>query len=224
MVTYTLDAPVVEYVTPELTACFRGSCDHNDSGANSFQNCNSADRHCHVFAGDVRGASDHVRSGPFVVKCFKGVCFDRVVCLRMARRSSACGWPGRSSADGLGGRLRMAGEVVCGWPGRSSADGPGSSADGDSSSRMVNVVKWVRSGSALAGDRPLGRLLDPGLAVVPFSFELPTTLAITRISTKKRCAQAGTVGGCARVHERIVGSAQSLREKRNNARARERTV
>ena len=76
------------------------------------------------------------------------------------------GWNG-SSADGP--------EVVCGWPGgrlrmarRSSADGrgvrlrttSGSSADGDSSSRMVNVVK--RSGSALAGGRPLGRLLDPG--------------------------------------------------------------
>ena len=29
-----------------------------------FPNCNSADRHRHVFAGDVRSASEHVRSGP----------------------------------------------------------------------------------------------------------------------------------------------------------------
>ena len=153
-----------------------------------------------------------------------------VVCLRMARgrlladgpRSSACGWPevvclrmarGRLLVDGpwssACGRpvvvcLRMAGEVVCGWPGRSSADGRGSSADGDWPSWMVNVEKWVRSGSALAGNRPLGRLLDPRLAEVLFFLGLPTTLAITRMSTKNGCAQAGTVGGCARVHECIV--------------------
>ena len=115
--------------------------------------------------------------------------------------SSACGWPERSSACGWPER-----SSACGWPEKSSACGwPGrSSADGDSPSRMVNVVILVRSGSALAGCRPLGRLLDPGLAVVLFSLGLPTTLAITRISIKKGCAQAGTVGGCARVHECIV--------------------
>ena len=64
--TYAHAASVDEYVTPALR-CLRGSSDHNDSGANSFPNCNSADRHRHVFAGDVRGASDHVRGGPFVV-------------------------------------------------------------------------------------------------------------------------------------------------------------
>ena len=128
VVTYALDAPVVEYVTPELTVCFRGSCDHSDSGANSFPNSNSADRHRHVFAGDVRGVSDHVRGGPFVVKCFRVVCFDRVVCMRMARRSSACGWPGgRLHADGPEVVcMRMARRSsACGWPrGRLHADGP----------------------------------------------------------------------------------------------------
>ena len=41
---------------------------------------------------------------------------------------------------------------------------------------------------------------------------------------KKGSAQAGTLGGSARVHECIVGSAQRLRAQRNNARARARTV
>ena len=49
-----------------------------------------------------------------------------------------------------------------------------------------------------------GRGADTLVGSSSFSFELPTTLAITRISTKKGCAQAVTVGGCARVHERIV--------------------
>ena len=125
--------------------------------------------------------------------------------MRMPRRSSACGWPGRSSACGWPGR-----SSACGWPGRSSACGwPGrSSADGDSSSRMVNVAKWVRSGSALAGGRPLGRLLDPGLVVVPFFFRTTHDVGHhAHFSTppkKKDVRRRGTVGGCARVHERIV--------------------
>ena len=162
---------LVEYVTPELTVCFRGSCDHNDSGANSVPNCNSADRHRHVFAGDVRGVSDHVRSGPSVVKCFRGVCFDRVVCMRMARWSSACGWPVVVVCMRMarGGRLHADGpwwSSACGWPvvvvcvrmargGRLCADGPWRSSScgwpKGSPSRLAFVLRWVRSESIVAG-------------------------------------------------------------------------
>ena len=150
---------VVEYVTPVLTVCFRGSCGHNDSGANSFPNCNSADRHRHMFAGDVRSASEHVRSGSLCCEFSElsafffaptspedrgeKLCevrgrssilvsevsvFDGVVCMRMARRSSARGWPGGSSADG------HTGSSTDGHTG-SSADGhTGSSTDGHAGS------------------------------------------------------------------------------------------
>ena len=50
----------------------------------------------------------------------------------------------------------------------------------------------------------LGRLLDTGLAIVLISVGLPTTMAITRVSTKKRGARWRTVGGSAYVHECIV--------------------
>ena len=95
----------------------------------------------------------------------------------------------------------MAGEVVCGWPGRLSADCPGSSADGDSPSRMVNVVKWWRAGSALAVGRPFGRLLDPSVSV---DYRRRCPYRASPKKKKKGCAHAETVGGCARVHERIV--------------------
>ena len=96
-------------------------------------------------------------------------------------------------------------------PERSSAHGPErSSAHGDSPSRMVNVVKWVRSGSALAGGPTPLSAARPWSGNSSFSFELPTTLAITRIFTKKGCAQAETVGGCARVHERVVNEEECV--------------
>ena len=92
------------------------------------------------------------------------------------------------------------GRAVYGWPevvclrmagGRLLADGPRSSADGDSPSRMVNVVKWVRSGSALAGWQTPWSAARPRSGSSSFSFELPTTLAITRISTKKKMCAGG---------------------------------
>ena len=123
-----------------------------------------------------------------------------VVCMRMARRSSACGRPVvvclrmirghrlRMAGGRLrmaGGRLRMVGEVVCGWPERSSADGPGSSADGDSSSRMVNVVKWCDRGQRWPGVDPLVgcSTLVRGSSV---SVGLPTTLASIALLQKKK--------------------------------------
>ena len=71
------------------------------------------------------------------------------------RRSSACGWPEVVCVRMAGGRLLADAR-------RSSADGPGSSADGDSPSRRCD------RGQRWPGGGPLGRLLDPGLAVVLF--------------------------------------------------------
>ena len=76
-----------------------------------------------------------------------------------------------------------------------------SSADGDSPSRMVNVVIMgeIRVDRGCRCSTPSGRLLDPGLAVVLFSLGLPTTLAFNPHSPQKdERARLGTVGGCAR--------------------------
>ena len=59
---------VIVYVTLAFRVASTASVDHNDSGAKSFPFCGSAGRHRHVIADDVRSASHHVRSGPFVVK------------------------------------------------------------------------------------------------------------------------------------------------------------
>ena len=69
-----------------------------------------------------------------------------------------------------GGRLRTAGGGLRMAGGR-PADGPWSLACGwpkGSPSRFAVVVRWVRSGSIMAGrdSTPPGRLLDPGPAVV----------------------------------------------------------
>ena len=89
--------------------------------------------------------------------------------LRMAGGRPPCGWPvdgGRSSADGR--RSSADGRRSSADGRRSSADGRRSSSDGRRSSRLAVVVRWVRSGSIVAGwdSTPPGRLLDPGPAVV----------------------------------------------------------
>ena len=91
----------------------------------------------------------------------------------------------------------MAGEVVRGWPGVVRG---WRLAVPDGQRRKVGAIGV----SAGRGGRPLGRLLDPGLAVVLF---FRTTHDVGHNADFHMCA--GGDGG--RVHERIVGSAQSLR-------------
>ena len=85
----------------------------------------------------------------------------------------------------------------------------------DSPSRIVNVVRWVRSGSIAAGrvSTPSSRLLDPGLAVVLFSLGLPTTLAFNPHSPQNdEHARLGTVGGCARACTNALLHGRSCQE------------